>query len=334
MVDRLQADNMYCQLRVATVKVVCELRLGCSRTDDEDLGNRPQFSDDLLEKLLIKRSSTVATDTRLEVQLALHGMTVDDGRLSTEAGQVVAVRLNIGWCEQRKVHHGGVLVVDPDDCVLVFHGLAFHGTNLQLDGTPTPAATTTAKGPNQPTMTATGVTIANMARLVAFLGGINVGGHRVTMERLRAEFSELGLANVATFIASGNVLFDASGAVSGVEARLEEQLGQRMGWPVPAFVRKASEVREIVASKPFGVMPEGHTHMVALVKAAFDDQQRHSIEGHSTAHDRFVVCGREVHWAIDGKLTDSGITLPKLVKLIGRNTTRNITSMTRLVDQL
>jgi hypothetical protein len=42
------------------------------------------------------------------------------------------------------------------------------------------------------------------------------------------------------------------------------------------------------------------------------------------------VHGREVHWLIDGKLTDSAITLPKLVRLIGPNTTRNITSLERL----
>ena len=38
-----------------------------------------------------------------------------------------------------------------------------------------------------------------MARFVALLGGINVGGHRVTMDRLRAEVAALGYTDVATF---------------------------------------------------------------------------------------------------------------------------------------
>ena len=46
-----------------------------------------------------------------------------------------------------------------------------------------------------------------MTRYVAFLGGINVGGHRVSMERLRTEFGTLGFLDVSTFIASGNVIF-------------------------------------------------------------------------------------------------------------------------------
>ncbi len=176
-----------------------------------------------------------------------------------------------------------------------------------------------------------------MARLVAFLGGVNVGGHRVTMDRLRAEFGALGLTDVETFIASGNVIFNASGSVSGLESRIEQHLGETLGWPAPTYLRKASDVRAVIefaATKPFGPIREGHTHMVALTKTVIDKPQRQSIEGYSTPHDRFLVQGREVHWRIAGKLTESALTLPKLVKLIGRNTTRNITSMTRLADRL
>ena len=58
------------------------------------------------------------------------------------------------------------------------------------------------------------------------------------------------------------------------------------------------------------------------------------LAGADTAHDRFHVEGREVHWLIGGKMTDSSITLPKLAKLIGSNAARNINSLTRLADRL
>jgi uncharacterized protein (DUF1697 family) len=47
-------------------------------------------------------------------------------------------------------------------------------------------------------------------RYIALLSGLNVGGHRVKMEHLRGLFKALGLLNVATFIASGNVLFETA----------------------------------------------------------------------------------------------------------------------------
>jgi uncharacterized protein (DUF1697 family) len=177
----------------------------------------------------------------------------------------------------------------------------------------------------------------NVTKFVAFLGGINVGGHRVTMDRLRAEFLDLGFENVATFIASGNVIFTSSGRPAGMERRIEQHLADQLGWPVPTFVRRATDVLAIVefaTGKPFGAIPDGHTHMVALTQSILHSPRREEIEKHSTAHDRFHVHGSEVHWLIDSRMSDSSITLPKLAKLIGRNTTRNITSLTRLADRL
>jgi uncharacterized protein (DUF1697 family) len=176
-----------------------------------------------------------------------------------------------------------------------------------------------------------------VAKFVAFLGGINVGGHRVTMDRLRAEFIELDFGNVETFIASGNVIFTAAGGTSAKESRIEQHLADQLGWQVPTFVRRANDVLAIVefaASKPFGNIPEGHTHMVALTEAVIDASRRAEIGKHSTPHDRFHAQGREVHWLISGRMSDSAITLPKLAKIIGRHTTRNITSLTRLADRL
>ena len=49
-----------------------------------------------------------------------------------------------------------------------------------------------------------------MTHYVALLRGINVGGHVVKMDRLRALFAEAGLSGAQTFIASGNVLFSSA----------------------------------------------------------------------------------------------------------------------------
>ena len=48
-----------------------------------------------------------------------------------------------------------------------------------------------------------------MTKYIAFLRAINVGGHTVKMDRLRGLFESLGVLNVETFIASGNVIFEA-----------------------------------------------------------------------------------------------------------------------------
>jgi Uncharacterized protein conserved in bacteria len=49
-----------------------------------------------------------------------------------------------------------------------------------------------------------------MSQYVAVLRAINVGGGRpIKMKTLRQSFESLGFLNVATFIASGNVIFEA-----------------------------------------------------------------------------------------------------------------------------
>jgi len=168
-----------------------------------------------------------------------------------------------------------------------------------------------------------------MTRFVALLGGINVGGHRVTMDRLRTEVESLGYTDVATFIASGNVIFTGP-ARDNHAARIAAHLGETLGWPAPTYIRTAAEVIAATDLRPFGPTPEGHTHMVAFCQTSPGT----AINEHSTASDHFEVNGRELHWLIDGKLTDSKITLPKLVKLIGPNTARNITSLERLAMML
>ncbi len=169
-----------------------------------------------------------------------------------------------------------------------------------------------------------------MQRFVAFLGGVNVGGHRVTMDRLRAEVTSLGFTEVATFIASGNVIFTAP-QLGDNEAVIAAHLGAQLGWAVPTFVRPAADVIAAAELRPFGTPPEGHTHMVVFCSTVPDPADLSSL---ANATDRFHPNGRDLHWLIAGGLTQSTVTLPKLARLIGPNTTRNATTVTRLATLL
>ena len=50
-----------------------------------------------------------------------------------------------------------------------------------------------------------------MTRYVAFLRGMNLGNRRIKNPELAAEFERLGFEDVATFRASGNVVFSLPG---------------------------------------------------------------------------------------------------------------------------
>ena len=171
-------------------------------------------------------------------------------------------------------------------------------------------------------------------RYAAFLRAVNVGGRRVSMDRLRALFEELGFEHVSTYIASGNVLFEAGGRAADLERAIEAKLDDALGFEVTTFLRRASEVRHTAEEKPFGKVPAGKTHMVAFVRRKPTAAERKAIEERSTPSDRLVVDGREVHWLIDGRMMDSELK-PKDWEVLGQpTTTRNTTMLTKLAEKL
>ncbi len=98
-----------------------------------------------------------------------------------------------------------------------------------------------------------------MTKYVAFLRGINVGKHRrITMAELRKAFEGAGYEGVATYIASGNVIFDASEVDAELLTReVEERLEGALGYHVDVILRSAEEIRRMVAGELFAGVNEG-----------------------------------------------------------------------------
>lgn len=87
---------------------------------------------------------------------------------------------------------------------------------------------------------------------IALLRGINIGGHQVRMERLRALFEEVGLERVRSYIQTGNVFFDAPAADEvALAKKIEAHLEKELGWAAPVMLRTVDEVESIIALNPF-----------------------------------------------------------------------------------
>lgn len=87
---------------------------------------------------------------------------------------------------------------------------------------------------------------------IAFLRTINVGGHVVKMERLRALFNELGCTDVRSYIQSGNIFFRSNVADRAALTRqIEQFLGASLDYAVPVFLRTVPELEHILQLDPF-----------------------------------------------------------------------------------
>lgn len=92
-----------------------------------------------------------------------------------------------------------------------------------------------------------------MARYVALLRGINVGGkHIIKMAALKTCFEEHGFGDVATFIQSGNVLFDGAGAGAALTRRVEAMLAAAFAYRATVVLRTHAQLRRVVGSAPPG----------------------------------------------------------------------------------
>lgn len=90
-------------------------------------------------------------------------------------------------------------------------------------------------------------------RYVAFLRGINVGGHRkIKMTDLAAIFSAMGHRDVRTLLASGNVIFSSTEIdEKRLTAAIQDALHSELGYPVDVILRSMDYLRALVIRDPF-----------------------------------------------------------------------------------
>jgi uncharacterized protein (DUF1697 family) len=88
---------------------------------------------------------------------------------------------------------------------------------------------------------------------VAFLRGINVGGHnKVPMAELRKAMNKLNFEKVDTVLNSGNIIFNTQNRnIDELEKLISEHLKKTFGFAVPAMVRKYEKIRDLLISDPF-----------------------------------------------------------------------------------
>lgn len=174
-----------------------------------------------------------------------------------------------------------------------------------------------------------------MTTRIAFLRAVNLGKRTVKMARLVEMAEGLGYERVRTYINSGNVVFDAAGSRTDIEGALERELETALGFEVTTFVRTAAELRRAVAAEPFEVIA-GDTHFLTLLKSRPTSADCWALEALNNSFDTLVVDGRDVHWRMHGKSTDTNLRTKDWEDIVGRHrsTSRNMTMLRKLVGKL
>ncbi len=164
-----------------------------------------------------------------------------------------------------------------------------------------------------------------MPSYAALLRAVNLGPHnKMAKEVLIGAAAALGYARARTYIASGNLLFDARADEAVVKAALEARFAAYAGKPVLTVVRTAAELAAIRDANPFAAAPGNRVVAILLDAPPPPDALAHARLG---AGEEMALGAREIYV----RYTDNGMGQSKLVIPAGRvGTGRNMNTIAAL----
>ncbi|MCV9935596.1 DUF1697 domain-containing protein [Boseaceae bacterium BT-24-1] len=165
-----------------------------------------------------------------------------------------------------------------------------------------------------------------MPGYVALLRAVNVGGTgKLAMSDLKAMCAEEGFTKIATYIASGNVVFCADGSAAQVKTALERRLLDYAGKPVGVIVRTADQMAAVHRANPFADQPPNRVVAIFLDDPppadALDD-----VRGRGDEDLQLGSC--EIYVAYGTGMRDSKLKIPAAA----RGTARNINTVAKLSE--
>ena len=165
-----------------------------------------------------------------------------------------------------------------------------------------------------------------MQTLIALLRAVNVGGTgKLPMAELRAMADTAGLADVRTYIQSGNLVCRSSESPKAVKAALEARLAAYADKPVEIFVRSSHEIAQIIDTNPFANADPKRLGVLFLDVPA-EPAMVADLKGQK---DERVVCGvREIYIHYPSGMGTSKLQLPNAPVA----TMRNLNTVRRLAE--
>lgn len=177
-----------------------------------------------------------------------------------------------------------------------------------------------------------------MSRCVAFLRGMNLGGRRIENEELRRHFEEMGCEEVATFRASGNVIFSVSSreSESKLAQRVEAELDERLGYDVPVFLRSIEQVAAIAAQQPFDPKRLAKSKgklQVSLLKQKPSAAAKKKALALATDEDLLAIKSRELYWLPSAGISESELDLKAIDSSLGPATIRTMGTIEQITSK-
>ena len=170
----------------------------------------------------------------------------------------------------------------------------------------------------------------------AFLRGVNVNGTSMKMAEVMNVFTDAGMKEVSSVLASGNILFSSDKKPSELKNILEKSMSEYFDYEAFLFLKNENEISEIVNNNPFTKAEDLHIY----VFVGIEDVETLLIEEFSKSdkaeNENAQIVVDIFYWQIQ-KGNTLGSTFGKVLgkkKLKDKITSRNINTFERILKRL
>ncbi len=171
-----------------------------------------------------------------------------------------------------------------------------------------------------------------MSTHVILLRAVNVGGAKLPMAELRELATDLGATDVATFIASGNLLCTPPTDAAAFASALERAVEKRFGFFRECIVRTPAELTAARAAYPFDVDDPTNGHIAFLLERPTEAAIA-TARDLETGADQWEVVGREWHIRYDHGAGRSDMKTAAIGRALGvPSTSRNLRTVEKLIE--
>ncbi|WP_125610796.1 DUF1697 domain-containing protein [Specibacter cremeus] len=175
-----------------------------------------------------------------------------------------------------------------------------------------------------------------MTNYAVFLRGVNVGGINIKMAGLRTALAALPLRNVATLLASGNVVCGADMGPAELKALVEDCLRLNFGYDAWVVLLDQARLSAIIDACPY---PPDSAERHSYVTLSSDPAVLDELEGLGREFDDAGVLRLDpaaLAWlaAVGGTIDSPFSKLTAKTKYKAATTTRNLRTLMKVRDAL
>lgn len=170
----------------------------------------------------------------------------------------------------------------------------------------------------------------------AFLRGVNVKGTVMKMADVCAVFEKVGMSNVSSVLASGNILFSSGKSRNELKKLLEKAMSEQFGYDAFLFVKDRNEVEAIFSKNPFATDAAFHIYVFAGVNGIEKTLMSEFEKSEKEKGEKAQIVAGNFYWRVP-----KGSTLESVFgKILGRKdlkaafTSRNLNTFERILKKM